>query len=634
MSRISAGWIVGVGTLVIPSCATRLTFHEHQRAAGASGGGASGGGGTAGRGATAGDSAGGRVVAVGGDDENGGGSAESGTPHTGGSSPSSAGKSSTDGGSKGILSTAGSDDNGGSPDDAGSGNTGSGTCGSDNCSGCCTHDGNCVTSPTAQACGTRGDACQPCTADQLCTNGACACPGTTHACGNACIDYSTSKDNCGSCGNACEAFQFCAGGKCLPHYVSTWVQPVTSGGDVGGVQSAAVFIDGTQDDLLLGLGGDLVLSAPGAPFTAELHGSGLARYAPDGTLVWSRNFNSLLGAANAVPTLLGNGDIGVGYLKYDPSGGPVAGTYTTRVSRVGGHTGDLVWEAKFPDKLTSSSATIRWLVSLPARQEIISFASPAQTFTLGGRIDQTTDLGSSGTVSALTSQNYIMDAASGADGATVWMWGAYDNGGSAMLNPWSSQTWQLTQNPFQFSGGDGYLLGARDDGSTTGPWFTEGDYGVMMKLLIDSDGDLIVAFTSGGPVTFNGGQELLPAGGCVLTKISHETGHIVWKTAISASTDQDVLPDQLVLAPGNRIVTANTSSAVLVNTLNFYSAADGSLLSSFSGAGVVHDGVIASGQTEMYLAGTVTNPTDFDPGAAADMLGATPGVFVSHFSFE
>jgi hypothetical protein len=326
--------------------------------------------------------------------------------------------------------------------------------------------------------------------------------------------------------------------------------------------------------------------------------------------------------------MLANGDFAVGYPKYDPPTGPVAGTYALRVARIGGHTGNLVWEAKFPWSASSvSNLGLDVLVPLSADQKIVSFTT-ALNFTLGGSVCQTTDLGSSGVVTCPVTQNYMMGAAAGADGATLWSWGAYDDTVAAALNPWSSQTWQLTANNGQFVGGDGYLFGARDDGSTTGPWFTEGDYGVAMTLLVDSGGDLVVTAGSDGLVTFNGGQAFLPGSGLVLAKIDKMNGHILWATPLSVS------PNELVVAPGDRIVTISQAGSDAPYVLTIYSGADGSILSSFSGAGLVANGTVACGNTEMYLAGAVTSPIDFNPGVATDTLGATPGMFVSRFSFQ
>jgi hypothetical protein len=326
--------------------------------------------------------------------------------------------------------------------------------------------------------------------------------------------------------------------------------------------------------------------------------------------------------------LLGNGDFALGFVQYDPVNGPVAGTFTARMARVGGHTGDVVWIAKFPSKADRpENAELGDFIALAASHKVVSY-SKASTFAAAGAFCQGVDLGTSGSVTCPVNQTYMMGAAAGADGATLWSWGAYDWSGAVQLNPWSEQTWPLTQNPGQFSGGDGYLFGFRDNGTTIGPWFTEGDYGVLMNLIVDPEGDLVVSARSSGFVSFNGGQEFLPNGGAVLAKINHADGHIIWTTSIA------VAPDQLVLAPGDRIVTVSQESGDAPYVLGIYAGNDGSFLSGFSNAGLVYHGKIACGKTEMYLGGAVSSPTDFNPGAATDTLGATPGVFVSRFSFQ
>lgn len=609
-----------------PPCEETLTCPRPRQSGGNAGDPAAGNAGkstVAGGGNSAPGGGGGNGAVGGGGASNG----QGGTPSAGGS-PSAGGRPSADGGSGGSSAQAGGD-NGGAADDAGAGNISPGGCGPSNCAGCCTSAGKCVTDVTQQACGSQGEACDKCPADQQCVSGACECPGTTELCDDTCIDLSASKDNCGTCGKACEGYQFCDGGKCLPHYVSTRVQPVTSGSDPGAVAAAGVFTDGTRDDLLLQLNGDLVLSAPGAFTTAELHGPGFARYTPDGALVWGRSNAALLGDQAASPSavaIMVNGDFDVGYTQYDPPSGPVAGTYAFRVARVDGHEGNLVWAAKFPWN-TSSSGRIGLLATLSARQRVISF-TPALTSTLGGTVCETMDLGNSGEVTCPASTNYLMGATEGADGSTLWAWGAYGIDGAAALNPWSAQTWQLTENPGQLPGGDGYLLGAREDGTTVGPWFTEGDSGVLMTLLVDSAGALIVTAFATGFVSFNGGQDLLPSGGAVLAKINPVNGHIVWRTPVAS------MPYSIFLAPDDRIVTITRPGGDEPNTLSVYAGSDGSFLSSFSGPGIATYGAIASGKTEMYLAGPVSTASDFDPGAETDVLGTTPGVFVSRFSFE
>src|SRR5262245_25952168 len=40
------------------------------------------------------------------------------------------------------------------------------------------------------------------------------CPSGQFMCGADCVDTSTSRENCGRCGQACGATQICAGGAC------------------------------------------------------------------------------------------------------------------------------------------------------------------------------------------------------------------------------------------------------------------------------------------------------------------------------------------------------------------------------------------------------------------------------------
>ncbi len=45
-----------------------------------------------------------------------------------------------------------------------------------------------------------------------CTAGACVCPAGRTNCGNKCVNTSSDKNNCGSCGNSCDVS--CSGGHC------------------------------------------------------------------------------------------------------------------------------------------------------------------------------------------------------------------------------------------------------------------------------------------------------------------------------------------------------------------------------------------------------------------------------------
>ena len=48
----------------------------------------------------------------------------------------------------------------------------------------------------------------------ICNGGRCGCPAGTSACGNACVDLTSSLQNCGRCGNVCPSGAACANGVC------------------------------------------------------------------------------------------------------------------------------------------------------------------------------------------------------------------------------------------------------------------------------------------------------------------------------------------------------------------------------------------------------------------------------------
>lgn len=60
-------------------------------------------------------------------------------------------------------------------------------------------------------CGACGVSCR---ADQLCTEGGCACPEGLEACDGACVDLTSDPANCGGCGISCEDREFSEGGLC------------------------------------------------------------------------------------------------------------------------------------------------------------------------------------------------------------------------------------------------------------------------------------------------------------------------------------------------------------------------------------------------------------------------------------
>jgi hypothetical protein len=404
------------------------------------------------------------------------------------------------------------------------------------------------------------------------------------------------------------------------------VQPLTGGSKVI-PSSAAVLTNKARGDLILQLDGDVTLSAPGALMTAELHGSGYARYTSAGVLVWSRSSKQLFTDNVQLNTespiaLMANGDFAVAYQKYDPPTGPVAGTYAYRMGRIAGSTGNLIWEAKYPDTAARPSV----VVPRSEKSDFVTFTY-CLTSQVQGDAYRVVDSGTAGLVTRLA-PSYAMGAAPSADGTTAWIWGQYAHAGSWQLNPLSTQTSPLSPNSGQ-SGGDAYLLGAQD-GTTVGPWFSEGDAGVVMLIAVDSAGDLIVASYSDGYATFNGDQEFFSenAPGKILVKISHTTGKVLWRKALAAS------PQSLAIAPGDHIVTVDqVTGTATPYGLSIYAGTNGALLSSIKTGSTDSSLVVAAGKTELFVIGPVSRAADFNPGVAVDTQGAQPGLFVSRFSF-
>ena len=99
-------------------------------------------------------------------------------------------------------------------------------CGPQNCGGCCTPEGQCVTGSDTNACGRQGQACQACPAGQTCgpnrtcqplpTCGPANCAGC--CVGNNCV-IATTPAACGRGGVACQACaqgETCNAGVCQP----------------------------------------------------------------------------------------------------------------------------------------------------------------------------------------------------------------------------------------------------------------------------------------------------------------------------------------------------------------------------------------------------------------------------------
>ncbi len=563
---------------------------------------------------------------TGGTNASGGNSTSGGTKPTGGTSATAGA-----GGTGGLTATGGAPAAGGMYATGGSIFTG----------------GSIATGGITSTGGTGNTGGVPTTGGTISTGGSSQldCSGGTTNCNGTCVNLQTDKNNCNICGVACESYQFCATGVCLPHYVSTKILPTAALATDASqtIVSAAVETNKAQGDLLVHVlltDSSVTFSSPTDTYTTSVsagtpsassgyYAVGLARYTATGTLVWGRNLANVVsmspGAMDPVgvtPMVLSStGDIVLGYWS---SAGPF------QLSRINANNASVTWSATY-----SSSDSARTVVPRFANNDYITFGPSPNSFTSPyGAVCNVKDQAVSATESHISTV-YSVGAAQGGDGATVWMWGggAWCYGGVFALNPWSAQTWPITGNPGQGQCDDAYIVGAQDSGATIGPWMSEGDWGPMYRVAVDAVGDLLIAASSGGYTTFNGGQDFLPSAGQVLVKVDHTTGNIVWRTPLTG------LPTMITAAPGNRIVAmtqqVDANSGAPIPTapfqLSIYAGSNGTLLSSFS-TGMMAQ-TVATGTTDMFVIGVASSAADFNPGNATDSQGNPAGVFVSRYSF-
>lgn len=447
------------------------------------------------------------------------------------------------------------------------------------------------------------------------------CSAGTKLCGSGCVDVSTDKAHCGNCDNACEGYQFCEESRCLPTYVSTRLLAATDPTMIG----AAVAKDKSKGDLILEFSTGttaVTLSPPGAEriSTVEPYRTALARYTPEGTLTWGRDLANVVEGykyANYPFLLASTGDLILPYGRDIPGTGPNPGYTVDEVARIGGYTPTLVWTSRL---LTHGSI----LVERPKMNDYLSMGAEPDRLGVHSSVSRIQDNGSSATATKLGGW-YGFGAATDPVDSTLWTWNGYS--GTNELNPWSAQTWLVLSRNL-------VLIGSRDDGSSIGPWSTEGDAGLStFSAVIESGGDLIGVAKTNGYVTFNGGQELSSAASVVLARIRPSTGQVVWRRELPNPARS------LAIAPGNRIlvldILAWDTTAQVSCKISIYSASDGQQLSSLSAGAcnLANAPLMVSGVSELFLVGQVGAAIDFDPGPAADHQGTTPGVYISRFSF-
>jgi hypothetical protein len=393
----------------------------------------------------------------------------------------------------------------------------------------------------------------------------------------------------------------------------------------GQVNGAVVLTNIPQGDIVVQLTGELNLYDPGASMQTTLTGAGYARYTVDGKLAWSRARDNLTGSTNvsreSTIVLVPPSDFALSYAKYDPATGPVAGTYSFRLARVNGNSGNLTWEAKHPSTTNPSGGN--FLVMPRATQSDFLMLYPAQSRYAPGEACRAVDNGTSGSVTC-SGSSYAIGAVPGVDGTTAWIWGAPGTAGSHAINPLSGEKWSFVDNPYQHGGEDAFILGIRGASTSVGPWMTEGDYGPGFVLAALPGGDLAVSAQGNGYMTFNGGQSLLAQTGSALFRLA-TTGQILWRTALAE------IPSAVISAPGGRIAVLSQPSGSAPR-VQLFDGANGALLTTLPLPPTFYP-VLAAGETDLFVLGDYSSAADFDPGPATDKPSSSRGVYISRYSF-
>jgi hypothetical protein len=433
------------------------------------------------------------------------------------------------------------------------------------------------------------------------------------------------------CGATCESFQYCSGGgRCLPQYRSTTILPIAPAAmlDQPVVHEMPAALVASNGDLFLQVRvhGQIVLgNTPGGTLGGINEGADFiiaARYSSSGVLQWARDMTGLMGD-NAYlfgPVALASGDdLVVAFVRDDPPP-PPPGRITAqyRLARIDGGNPTIKWEASYG----VNGPSAYYVVPRAARNDFITMGfGPDMTFCCSPIVQVN---GSGTSVNIIGSvYSYNGGAMTGRDGSTLWMYGAW--GGSGLrFNPWSSMTWNVPSNPNQFGQYDAFIVGAKDDGTTLGPWITQGDEGPGLNgFALASDGQPIFSMAGSAPTRING-QDLLVGEGRVLAKLDATTGTIVWKT--------DIVDRPAIAVTGDQGVAAVELGTDAPPRLTLFSANDGQVRSSLTVPGMVYR--IVAGPTDLFLVGTTNGSADFNPGAATDIQGgSTPGVFITRYSF-
>jgi hypothetical protein len=456
-------------------------------------------------------------------------------------------------------------------------------------------------------------------------------------CSNACVDKNIDKNNCGSCGMACEGYQYCSAGKCVPHYEWTRVLPLAPLDAIGRIHSAAVASNG---DIVV----EVDLSAGAQTSTLTLSNAqetntqivttyqtvAIGRYGATGTLRSGNDLAfSFIGMSAGIPytsvssiALTPDDDIMVAGFDAITHATNQPGTAKVLTRLDSKNSLNRKWAATYPD-----TSYIDRIFPRPIRGDYVTIGlSPDEFHGINGNIAQVGE--NSSTASVL--MDYLDNATEiGVDKSTLWFVGgsagATALSGANKLNPWSPMTWNITS-------GQSFIIGAKDDGTSIGPWFTS-NAGTrsagLWKILVNGSGDLIVLAAAGGgassgAVSLNGSEILSDTDILTLFKVKAAGGAVAWKTAVTSN----IQPLVTIAPDGNAVAVSPLTSTY---GLTMFADANGSVAASFTGSGQAQ--VITSGSSGLYVLGVVSGSADFNPGAGTDIQGNLPGMFISRFSY-
>jgi hypothetical protein len=476
-------------------------------------------------------------------------------------------------------------------------------------------------------------ACTPPTGGtSTCVKGSCvaACTVTGQVlCGTVCVDKNSDKQNCGGCGTMCETYQYCRSAKCSPTYEWTRVLPVNPLDASYGVHGAAVT---STDDIIVQVdlnGGSapttLTFSNPqetNTQVTTTNQTVAIGRVSSTNHLTYGQDLAySFLGQSSGIQPLsvsplvvTANDDVVVGGVDAvtTATGTVVNSNVLIRLDSANSLNRD--WAAAY-----SNGANALSIFPRPSRADYITLGQPPDEFHgVTGQVARVLEAATTATNIA----PYLANAAAlGADKTTLWFIGT--GNGPTALNPWSPTMTNLSTSA------QSYIIGAKDDGSSFGPWLTSGAPANLFKIAVDPNSDLIVVAGQGGrgttgAVTLNG-QEILGAQDVVtIFKVRAANGSVVWKVPVPSSAFVPV-----TVGPDGAAIFV--SPAASTYALTMFADADGTIPASFTGSGTAQ--LVASGSKSLYILGAVRGSADFNPGSKSDIQGNLPGIFITRFSY-